>query len=86
MSSVCRRVGFVLALWAGLTVGSSAQSSLRVCADPNNMPFSNERGEGFENKIARLVAREMNRPLQYFWLPQRRGFVRNSLNALRCES
>jgi len=85
MSSVCRRVGFVLALWAGLTVGSSAQSSLRVCADPNNMPFSNDRGAGFENKIATLVAHELGRPLEYFWLPQRRGFVRNSLNAQRCD-
>lgn len=58
---------------------------LRVCADPNNMPFSNQHGDGFENKIATLVAREMNRPLAYFWLPQRRGFVRNSLNAQRCD-
>jgi mxaJ protein len=65
--------------------GSSAQSPLRVCADPNNMPFSNDRGAGFENKIATLVARELGRPLEYFWLPQRRGFIRNSLNALRCD-
>jgi mxaJ protein len=49
------------------------------------MPFSNQRREGFENKIATLVAREMNRPLAYFWLPQRRGFIRNSLVARRCD-
>ena len=85
MSSVYKRLGFALALWAGLTSGSSAQSPLRVCADPNNMPFSNDRGAGFENKIAMLVAHELGRPLEYFWLPQRRGFVRNSLNAQRCD-
>ena len=49
------------------------------------MPFSNERGEGFENRIAALVARDLRRPLEYFWLPQRRGFIRNSLNAQRCD-
>jgi len=54
---------------------------LRVCADPNNLPFSNERGEGFENKIAALVAREMNVDVQYTWWAQRRGFVRNTLKA-----
>ena len=58
---------------------------LRVCADPNNLPFSNQRRDGFENKIAALVASELHRPLEYFWLPQRRGFIRNSLNAGRCE-
>jgi mxaJ protein len=85
MSSVCRRLGVVVALWAGLAAGPSARSPLRVCADPNNMPFSNDRGAGFENKIATLVAHELVRPLEYFWLPQRRGFIRNSLNARRCD-
>jgi mxaJ protein len=85
MSSVCRRPGVFLVLWGCLIAGSSAQAPLRVCADPNNMPFSNDRGAGFENRIATLVARELGRPLEYFWLPQRRGFVRNSLNARRCD-
>ena len=58
---------------------------LRVCADPNNLPFSNERGEGFENKIAALVAREMNVDVQYTWWAQRRGFVRNTLKAGECD-
>ena len=49
------------------------------------MPFSNQRGDGFENQIAKLVARDLHRPLEYFWLPQRRGFIRNSLNARRCD-
>jgi quinoprotein dehydrogenase-associated probable ABC transporter substrate-binding protein len=58
---------------------------LRVCADPNNLPFSNEKGEGLENALARLVARELHADLQYEWLPQRRGFVRNTLNARKCD-
>jgi len=58
---------------------------LRVCADPNNLPFSNQRREGFENRIADIVARDLHRPLAYFWLPQRRGFVRNTLKANRCD-
>jgi mxaJ protein len=85
MCSVSKRIGFVLALWIALTSAWSAQSPLRVCADPNNMPFSNQRGDGFENKIATLVARDLRRPLEYFWLPQRRGFIRNSLDAQRCD-
>jgi mxaJ protein len=63
----------------------SAVDALRVCADPNNMPFSNRGGQGFENRIAELVAGDLHRPLAYFWAPQRRGFVRNTLNAKQCD-
>jgi quinoprotein dehydrogenase-associated probable ABC transporter substrate-binding protein len=59
--------------------------ALRICADPNNLPFSNQRQEGFENRIAELVAAELDRPLQYTWMPQRRGFVRRTLNAQECD-
>jgi mxaJ protein len=62
-----------------------AHQRLRVCADPNNLPFSNEQREGFENKIAALVAREMNVELQYTWWAQRRGFIRNTLKANECD-
>jgi quinoprotein dehydrogenase-associated probable ABC transporter substrate-binding protein len=58
---------------------------LRVCADPNNLPFSNQRGDGFENRIATLVARDLGRPLAYYFQPQRRGFARSTLNAGRCD-
>jgi mxaJ protein len=58
---------------------------LRVCADPNNLPFSNARGEGFENELARLVARALHRTVQYTYWPSRRGFIRNTLNAHRCD-
>jgi mxaJ protein len=66
----------------------SAQASspkLRVCADPNNLPFSNAKGEGFENRIAELIARDMGRKVAYTWWAQRRGFVRNTLNSGECD-
>jgi mxaJ protein len=58
---------------------------LRVCADPNNLPFSNERGEGFENRIAEVVSHAMGTRLEYYWQPQRRGFIRTTLNAGWCD-
>jgi mxaJ protein len=64
---------------------ADARRVLRVCADPNNLPFSNERGEGFENELAKLVARELNARVEYTWWAQRRGFVRNTLRAGSCD-
>ncbi|MFP5260601.1 MAG: substrate-binding domain-containing protein [Blastocatellia bacterium] len=64
-------------------VGAARQ--LRVCADPNNLPFSNERMEGFENKIADLLAHEMNAGVAYTWWAQRRGFIRNTLKDCKCD-
>src|SRR5207237_7106840 len=52
----------------------SAKNVLRVCADPNNLPFSNERRQGFENRIAELLARDLQAKLEYTWWAQRRGF------------
>jgi quinoprotein dehydrogenase-associated probable ABC transporter substrate-binding protein len=62
-----------------------AQRVLRVCADPNNLPFTNARGEGFENRIAGVLARELHARVQYTWWAQRRGFFRNTLNAGLCD-
>jgi mxaJ protein len=58
---------------------------LRVCADPNNLPFSNQAGEGFENRIAELIGRELGLPVRYTWHAQRRGFIRETLRAGRCD-
>jgi mxaJ protein len=66
----------------------SAQSDelpLRVCADPNNLPYSNSAGEGFENKIVSLIAGYLHRPLEFVWRAERRGFVREGLNAGECD-
>ncbi|WP_405044853.1 substrate-binding domain-containing protein [Methylocystis echinoides] len=58
---------------------------LRVCADPNNLPFSNEKGEGFENKLAELLAQKLHKELAYTFYPGATGFVRNTLNAHLCD-
>ena len=57
----------------------------RVCSDASNMPFSNARGEGFENKIAELVAAKLGKPVSYTWYPNSLGFVRNTLGAYKCD-
>jgi mxaJ protein len=75
-----------VALPSGLTAKSAdGKPVLRVCADPNNLPFSNARGEGFENRLAELLAREMGRTVRYTWWAQRRGFIRNTLRAGACD-
>jgi quinoprotein dehydrogenase-associated probable ABC transporter substrate-binding protein len=58
---------------------------LRVCADPRNLPFSNEKGEGFENKLAELLAGKLQKKLDYMYFPQATGFVRMTLGAHRCD-
>lgn len=58
---------------------------LRVCADPDNLPSSNKTGDGFDNKIAALLAKELGDSLAYVWWPQRRGFIRNTLRARECD-
>jgi len=67
--------------WAALCqpAGAGAGKVLRVCEDPNNLPFSNRAGEGFENKIVELLAAELGWKLEYTWFPQRMGFIRNTL-------
>jgi mxaJ protein len=62
-----------------------APRAFRVCADPNNMPFSSRDGSGFENRIAERLARDLDLPVEYTWLPQGRGFVRKTLNAGLCD-
>lgn len=74
-------------LWLLLVAASvqaplaAARDALRVCADPNNMPFSHKDETGVENRIAKLWAEKLGVPLEYTWFPQRLGFVRNTLNA-----
>ena len=65
-------------VWAQ-TADDSPRRALRVCQDPNNLPFSNQAEEGLENRIAAVVAKAMALPLEHFWYPQRVNFVRNTL-------
>src|SRR5204862_3582901 len=90
MSSACpdRRAFAVVAIAvAALLVlpSAAAERSLRVCAEPDNLPLSNEREGGFENRIARVVADELHATLVYEWQPQRRGFLRKTIGADLCD-
>jgi mxaJ protein len=84
MSFACHRLALAMVGLLCLT-GTATARDLTVCADPNNLPFSNANGDGFENKIAELIARELGAEPKYFWWPQRRGFLRNTLNAGECD-
>jgi mxaJ protein len=96
MRSGCGRIaGVITAALLAAVSGACARGEgdeaatttreLRVCADPNNLPFSNEREEGFENRLAELVAAEMGAVVRYTWWAQRRGFIRNTLRAHACD-
>jgi mxaJ protein len=85
-----RHRALVVCLWALLSTGAlgtadAATRELRVCADPNNLPFSNEHGAGFENRIIELIAADLDAQVRYFWWAQRRGNVRNTLQAGNCD-
>jgi mxaJ protein len=78
----------LLALGVGLLGSDGAHARparLRVCADPNNLPFSDANGAGFENELARLLARDQSQRLEFTWWAQRRGAIRNTLKAGLCD-
>lgn len=95
IAPMIRWLAAVLALLLSTGAGRTAEnlatgevvdrSALRVCADPAQLPFSNEAGEGFENRIAELMAKSMELPLTYVWYPRTVGFVRNTLRARLCD-
>ena len=70
---------------AAQTAEAVDRTALRVCADPHNLPFSNDQGEGYENKIAELLAAELGVPVRYTWFPDSVGFIRNTLRARKCD-
>jgi mxaJ protein len=81
MSSACRSFALLFVLLAA----PAAARELRVCADPNNLPFSNARGEGFENRIMAILARDLDATVATTWWAQRRGFLRNTIRAGLCD-
>src|SRR5947209_6577094 len=95
MSSVSRLLAAALiATAAGPLVGQTtvapnvsapARTTLRVCADPNNLPYSNDQKQGFENRIADLIATDLNMHVEYFWLRQGEKFFRRTLNNGVCD-
>src|SRR2546423_10902455 len=74
-----------LFLLAALPALPASYRILRVCADPNNLPFSNQAGEGFENRIAELIARDLDARLEYSWWSERKSFIKNSLDEGHCD-
>jgi mxaJ protein len=82
-------LGLLATAAALLATGSAAsgdgKKELRICGDPNNMPFSNEKREGIENKIAEVVAKELGWRVTYTWWPHQRGLVKRVLNTGRCD-
>lgn len=83
MSSVISSTLILLGFCAGLSVPSAAV--LRVCADPSNLPYSNHAREGFENRIADLIAEDLHQGIEYFWFPQRENFFRKTVSQGLCD-
>jgi quinoprotein dehydrogenase-associated probable ABC transporter substrate-binding protein len=89
--SACASSSFLLSAFCFLllacdhAIPAKPVRTLRVCSDPNNLPFSNAQNQGFENKIADVLARDMHARLSYTWWAQRRGFLRNTLKAHDCD-
>lgn len=84
-TAVRRMAALPLLLTLGAAAATAPVPPLRVCADPNNLPFSNRQREGFENRIAVILAEELHAPLEYDWVSEWRGFVRKTLGAGRCD-
>jgi mxaJ protein len=84
MSSRFLSISLALGVLCSVSLAAEVRD-FRVCADPNNLPYSDAKGAGFENKIAQVVAADLGADLSYFWFAQRRGFVRNTLNANVCD-
>ena len=83
---LCSVVALTGAIVEGARVqGARVAEPVRVCADPNNLPFTNSRGEGFENRLASLLAKDLGTTVEYTWFAQRRGFLRNTLSANLCD-
>jgi quinoprotein dehydrogenase-associated probable ABC transporter substrate-binding protein len=84
---IFRCLGMTLVLGCSLLVTTTAMADgkLRVCADPDNLPFSNRKQQGFENKIAMVLAKDMKASLSYTWMKQRQNFFRQTLGAQRCD-
>jgi mxaJ protein len=82
-----QRLGVLLAsvVAACTAIAPAHTKDLRICADPNNLPFSNQQREGFENKLVELLAKDLGMTPHYVWWAQRRGNLRNTLNAGRCD-
>jgi mxaJ protein len=83
MSSVIKSV--LALMMAAACLPCLAATDLRVCADPNNLPYSNDHKQGFENRLAALIGKDLNMQVTYFWFPQREAFFKKTLNSGVCD-
>ena len=83
--TIAARCSIMTILLLTLRADARPSRTLRICADPNNLPFSSQRTPGFENQIAEVLARELGATVAYTWWAQRRGFFRNTLKAGSCD-
>jgi mxaJ protein len=83
MSSVSSLL--IAAVLCGCALSAAAATTLRVCSDPNDLPYSNRQQQGFENIIAELIAKDMGMNVSYFWFPQREKFFKKTLNSGACD-
>lgn len=83
MSSAIKAVALLLA--GCCTSLLAATPSLRICADPNNLPYSNQQQQGFENELARMIATDLGMQVTYTWYPQRGAFFHKTLDAGACD-
>ena len=81
LAIACLSVGYAQAQTSDLV----SKTALRVCADPANLPMSDDKQAGYENRIAELFAEKLDLPLQYTWYPMATGFIRNTLRANKCD-
>jgi quinoprotein dehydrogenase-associated probable ABC transporter substrate-binding protein len=84
MSSVIKSILALIVVAASLPC-LAATTELRVCADPNNLPYSNDQKQGFENQLAALIGKDLNMQVSYFWFPQREAFFKKTLNSGVCD-
>src|SRR3954452_809938 len=77
---------FLSLMLLSLNIAAGANAApLRICADPDNLPFSNRAGQGFDNRIAVVVAHELGRQPEFVWARSRRGFLREQFNKGACD-
>lgn len=83
MSSACKALAALIVCLCGLSC--AAAPLLRVCADPNNSPYSDRQRDGLENRVAEMVAKDLGMQVSYFWFPQQNAFFRKTLESGRCD-
>src|SRR5437588_10205764 len=86
LKALSRRSMLMVLLLLAIAAEGASATPLRICADPDNLPFSNRESRGFDNRIAQLVAHSAGREAAFFWARSRRGFLREQFNSGACDA